>query len=181
MDIKFIRENKEIVLAGAKKKNVEFDMEKLVSLDDKRLLLLKEVEGLRGEINRVSSSIARDQDPALKVQLIEEMRLVKEDIKEKEARLKEVMKEWQGIMLQIPNLPSPDTPEGLDESANKVLREWGKKTEFSFKPKEHYEIGEALGMIDSKKAAQVSGSRFTYLKGDLVLLQRLLDNGQSGG
>ena len=84
LDIKFIRENKEIVQAGAVKKHVDIDIEKLITLDDQRLKELKEVEDLRGEINRVSNDIGRDQDPALKIQLIEEMRIVKEDIKNKE-------------------------------------------------------------------------------------------------
>ena len=79
LDIKFIRENKDIVQAGAKKKRVEIDIEKLIALDDERLKELKEVEELRSEVNRVSNDIARFQDPALKVQLIEEMRAVKEE------------------------------------------------------------------------------------------------------
>ena len=88
LDIKFIRENKDIVQAGAKKKLVDVDIEKLVTLDDERLKQLKEIEDLRAEINRVSNDIGRDQDSALKIQLIEEMRLVKEDIKAKEIEMK---------------------------------------------------------------------------------------------
>ena len=83
LDIKFIRENKEIVQEGAKKKRVEIDIEKLIALDDQRLKELKEVEDIRGEINRVSNDIGRNQDQALKIQLIEEMRVVKEDLKNK--------------------------------------------------------------------------------------------------
>ena len=79
LDIKFIRENKDIVQAGAKKKLIEIDISALLQLDDARLKELKEVEELRGEVNRVSNDIARDQDPALKVELIEEMRAVKEE------------------------------------------------------------------------------------------------------
>ncbi len=104
LDIKFIRENKDIVQAGAKKKLVEVDIDGLITLDDERLKVLKEVEELRTEINRVSSDIGRDQDPALKVQLIEEMRVVKEDIKTKEEKLKAIMEDWQKLMLKIPNI-----------------------------------------------------------------------------
>ncbi len=176
LDIKFIRENKEIVQAGAKKKRTEIDVDKLIALDDERLKMLKEVEDLRGEINRVSNDIGRDQDSGLKIQLIEEMRIVKEDIKTKEEKLKEIMEEWQKLMISIPNIPSVDTPEGPDESGNVVVRSWGEKPTFNFTPKEHYEIGEKLGIIDNMTAAEVSGSRFTYLKGDMVLLQFALIN-----
>jgi len=171
LDIKFIRENKDIVQAGAKKKCVEIDIEKLVALDDKRLKELKEVEDLRAEVNRVSNDIARNQDAALKVQLIEEMRAVKEDIKAKEEKLKATIEEWQKLMLKIPNIPSVDTPEGPDDSGNQVIRSWGEKPQFSFSPKEHYELGKALGIIDTETAAEVAGSRYSYIKGDLVLMQ----------
>ena len=171
LDIKFIRENKDIVQAGAKKKRVDIDIEKLIALDDERLKLLKEIETLRAEVNKVSNDIVRDQNPALKIQLIEEMRVVKEEIKGKEENLKKVIEEWQKMMLKIPNIPSVDTPEGDDETANKVLRSSGEKPQFSFTPKEHYEIGKALGIIDTDTAGEVSGSRYAYLKGDLVPMQ----------
>ncbi len=171
LDIKFIRENKDIVAAGAKKKHVEVDIDRLITLDDERLKVLKEVEELRSEVNKVSNDISRDQDQALKIQLIEEMRAVKEDIKGKEDKLKEIVEEWQKIMLKIPNIPSVDTPEGDDESGNQIVKSWGEKPTFSFQPKEHYEIGKALGIIDTETAGEVSGSRYAYLKGDLVLLQ----------
>src|SRR3989344_4257050 len=132
LDIKFIRENKEIVEQGAKKKRVEVDIEKLIALDDERLKELKEVEDLRAEVNKVSNDISRHQDPALKTQLIEEMRIVKDEIKAKEEKLKTIVEEWQKIMLKIPNIPSVDTPEGADETGNTVVRTWGEKPEFSF-------------------------------------------------
>ncbi len=171
LDIKFIRENKDLVEAGAKKKRVEVDLDRLIVLDDERLKILKEVEDLRGEVNRVSNDIGRNQDQALKIQLIEEMRGVKEEIKVKEEKMRTVVEEWQKLMIKIPNVPSPDTPEGPDESGNKVIRQWGDKPNFSFTPKEHDELGEKLNIIDNLTAGVVTGSRFTYLKGDLVLLQ----------
>ena len=86
LDIKFIRENKDIVQAGAKKKRIEIDIEKLIALDDERLQELKAVEDLRSEVNKVSNDISRDQDSVHKMQLIDEMRAVKEDIKVKEEK-----------------------------------------------------------------------------------------------
>ncbi|MEI6280505.1 MAG: serine--tRNA ligase [bacterium] len=171
LDIKFIRENKDIVQAGAKKKLVDVDIEKLLILDDERLKFLKEVEELRAEVNKVSNDIARNQDSALKMQLIKEMSIVKEEIKTKEEKLKTTMEEWQKLMLRIPNIPSVDTPEGLNETGNQIIRSWGEKPQFSFVPKEHYELGKILGIIDTETAAEVSGSRYSYLKGDLVIMQ----------
>jgi seryl-tRNA synthetase len=176
LDIKFIRENKEIVQEGARKKRTEVDIEKLIALDDERLKILKEVEDLRGEINKVSNEIGKNQEASQKTQLIEEMRGVKEDLKNKEEKLKTTIEEWQKVMLEIPNIPSVDTPEGPDESGNVVIRSWGEKPKFDFTPKEHYEIGENLGILDNVTAAEVSGARFTYFKGDLVLMQYALVN-----
>src|SRR3989338_840222 len=124
LDIKFIRENKDIVQAGAKKKRVDIDIEKLIALDDVRLKELKEVEELRGEVNKVSNDIARNQDSALKAQLIEEMRLVKEDIKAKEEKLKKTMEEWQALMLQVPNVPDMSVPEGSTDADNQEMKVW---------------------------------------------------------
>ena len=171
LDIKFIRENKDIVALGAKKKHIEIDLDKLLALDDERLMVLRAVEELRSEVNRVSNDIARDQDPALRLQLIEEMRGVKEDIKRKEENLKKITEEWQKAMLRIPNIPTVDTPEGEDEGGNQVLRAWGEKPEFPFSPKEHDELGKTLGLIDTETAAEVAASRYAYLKGDLVIMQ----------
>lgn len=176
LDIKFIRENKDIVQAGAIKKKVEVDIEALIVLDDERLKIMKEVEELRSEINKVSNDIARDQDPALKTQLIEEMKIVKDDIKAKEEILKTTIEKWQKLMLQVPNIPSPDTPEGPDESGNVVIRSWGEKKSFDFTPLEHYDLGKNLNIFDNETAAVVSGARFTYLKGDGVFLQFALIN-----
>ena len=92
LDIKFIRENKEIIQAGAKKKHIDVDIEHLITLDDERLKQLKEVEDLRAEVNKVSNDISRNQDSALKIQLIEEMRIVKDDIKTKEGKKKKKKK-----------------------------------------------------------------------------------------
>ena len=137
LDIKFIRENKEIIKAGAKKKHVEIDIDKLLEVDDGRLKTLKEVEDLRAEINRVSNEISRDQDAAHKIQLIEEMRGVKEELKVKEEKLKETTKEWQHLMLQVPNVPDMSVPEGKTDVENKEIKTWGTKPEFQFEPKDH--------------------------------------------
>lgn len=171
LDIKFIRENKDIVQAGAKKKHINIDIGALLALDDERLKILKEVETLRGEINRVSNDIGRDQDPALKIQLIEEMRLVKEDLKGKEEKLKEITLEWQKLMVQVPNVPDISVPEGEDDKANQEVRVWGEKPNFDFKPKDHIELMTELGMLDTERGVKVSGFRGYFLKGNGAKLQ----------
>lgn len=176
LDIKFIRENKDIVNEAAKNKSAPINLDRLINVDDMRLDELKKLEDLRSEVNRVSNEISHNQNQVEKRQLIEEMRLVKEDIRTKEEKLREIMEEWQKLMLEIPNVTSPDVPLGPDESGNVVIRKWGEKPVFNFTPKEHLEIGERLGVIDNMTAAEVSGARFTYLKGDLVLLQFALIN-----
>jgi seryl-tRNA synthetase len=171
LDIKFIREHKDLVKEAVTKKKSSVDIDALIALDDKRLELLKKVETLRAQQNTVSSQVAQTNDPALRESLIHDMKSVKDQMKQDEDVLKEIMQEWQGAMLKIPNIFSADTPIGSDDSENIVLRSWGEKPQFSFIPKDHSELGEALGILDTETAGKVAGSRFAYLKGDLVLLQ----------
>lgn len=171
LDIKFIRENKEIVQEGAKKKRVEIDIEKLIALDDQRLKELKEVEDIRSEINRVSNDIGRNQDQALKIQLIEEMRLVKEDLKAKEEKLKSTIEEWQKMMVQVPNVPDISVPEGSDDTQNVEVRTWGEIPKFSFTPKNHMELMLKHDMADYERGSKVVGFRGYFMKNDGARLE----------
>lgn len=164
LDIKFIRENKEIVQNGAKKKHIDVDIEKLVALDEQRLKELKEIEDLRSEVNKVSNDISRNQDQALKIQLIEEMRTVKEDIKNKEEKLKTITEEWQTLMLQVPNVPDISVPEGNTDQDNQEIKSWGEK--FEFAPKDHIEVMTALKMVDFERGTKVHGFRGYFLTND---------------
>ena len=171
LDIKFIRENKDVVQAGAKKKHIVVDIDALLVLDDERLKQLKEVEELRSEINRVSNDIARNQDTALKVQLIEEMRAVKEDIKSKEEKLGKITEEWQKMMLHVPNVPDMSVPEGLSDEENMEVRAWGEKPNFSFTPKSHTELMLAHDMADYERGSKVAGFRGYFMKNDGARLE----------
>lgn len=166
LDIKFIRENKDIVQAGAKKKHVDIDIEKLIALDDSRLKELKEVEELRSEVNRVSNDIARNQDSALKIQLIEEMRVVKEEIKIKEESLGKITDEWQKTMLFVPNVPDMSVPDGNNDVDNQEMKTWGEKPVFSFEIKDHVEIMNNLKMVDFERGTKVHGFRGYFLTGE---------------
>ncbi|OGI57014.1 serine--tRNA ligase [Candidatus Nomurabacteria bacterium RIFCSPHIGHO2_02_FULL_37_13] len=170
LDIKFIRENKDIVQAGAKKKHVDINIEQLIALDDERLKQLKEVEELRGEVNRVSNDIARDQDETLKIQLIEEMRAVKNEIKTKEEKLKIIIEEWQQLMLRVPNVPDISVPDGKSDEENLEVKGWGDKPVFDFEPKDHIEIMNKLKMVDFERGTKVHGFRGYFLTNDGVRL-----------
>ena len=171
LDIKFIRENKDIVQAGAKKKHIDVDIEALLVLDDARLKELKEIETLRSEVNKVSNDIARDQDSTLKTQLIAEMRAVKEDIKEKEEKLKKIIEEWQILMLHVPNVPDISVPEGDSDEQNVEVRAWGEKPQFSFTPKNHVELMLSHDMADYERGSKVAGFRGYFMKQDGARLE----------
>jgi len=171
LDIKFIRENKDIVQAGAQKKHIDIDINALIALDDERLVILKEVEDLRSEVNKVSNNISRDQDSAHKTQLIEEMRVVKEEIKSKEEKLKQITENWQKLMVQVPNVPDMSVPEGTSDEDNKEIRTWGEIPQFSFTPKNHTELMLAHDMADYERGAKVAGFRGYFMKNDGARLE----------
>ncbi len=170
LDIKFIRENKDIVKAGAEKKHISVDIDALLLLDDKRLEILSRVEFLRGEQNKVSNAMGGDVDQTLRAQMIEEMRVVKDELKEKEEQLRITIKEWQSLMLMVPNIPNTTSPEGESEDDNVEIRTWGEKTKFSFEPKDHVEIMTKLKMLDIERGTKVHGFRGYFLMGDGVKL-----------
>ncbi|PIR40105.1 MAG: serine--tRNA ligase [Candidatus Zambryskibacteria bacterium CG10_big_fil_rev_8_21_14_0_10_34_34] len=171
LDIKFIRENADIVKDAALKKKVEVDIDMLIKLDDERREVMTEVEKERSEQNQFNKKIIGASSHEERLKMISKMQELKSKIQTKEEKLKEVTKKWFILMMKVPNIPSPDTPIGPDESGNKIIREWGEKPKFDFTPKTHGDLGKELGIINIEKAAEVSGSRFSYILGDLVLLQ----------
>ena len=170
LDISFIRENTDIVKDAAKKKGVEVDIDRLLAVDEERRTIRQQMDEKKAEQNRMSATIQRAQGDE-RTSLIESMRHVKDGFIELETKFNALSEEWTKLLLAVPNIPSPDTPVGPDESGNMVAREWGEKPVFSFTPKPHWEIGKDLDIIDTEKAAEISGARFSYLKGDLVLMQ----------
>lgn len=170
LDIKFIRENPDLIKEAVKNKHSNVDIDELLKFDELRLSKLSLVESLRAEQNLVSEKIP-SATAEEKQDLIAKMTILKEDLRKNEESLKEIMDNWQKLMIKVPNIPSVDTPVGVDEASNVVVRSWGEKPFFDFEPKEHDSLGEALGIIDIETAAKVAGSRFAYLKGDLVMMQ----------
>ena len=170
LDIKFIRENTERVKQAVKNKNKDVDIDALLGLDEKRRKILTELDNARARQNKASSQIA--SAPADERQeMINAMGELKEKVKELEAQYTPILQEFEKMLYQVPNITDPAMPVGKDEDDNVVLKKWGEIPEFDFEPKEHWELAEALDILDTKKAAEVSGARFWYLKGDLVRLQ----------
>lgn len=167
IDIKFIRDNPDIVRAAIQnKKGKPVDIDELLRLNDERKELRQKID----EINRQRNEAASKRD-------IEAGKRLKEELASLEASHADVEKQFVALMILIPNIPSPDTPIGVDESENKVLREVGEKRSFgSYSPRQHFEVGESLGFINSERAGEVSGARFAYLMGDLALMQFALLN-----
>lgn len=162
LDIKFIRQNPDIVKKVIQDKNVDLDLDKLLAIDARRRELIESSESLKAEQNKKSKGPGFD---------VEELKSLKEKFKVMEHELACVTEEFWQLMMGVPNIPSDDTPVGPNESGNKILRQWGKIPEFKFKPKEHWELGQDLDVIDMERAAKVSGARFAYRKGKIVLLE----------
>lgn len=176
LDIKFIRENKELIKAGAKKKHIEVDIDKLLSVDEKRLEVLSRVEALRGEQNKMNNSIAIEKDMAVRGQMISEMKLVKDELTKKEEDLRGLIAEWQSLMLTVPNIPDISVPEGESDEDNQEVKSWGEKTKFDFEPKDHIELMTNLKMVDFDRGTKVHGFRGYFLTGDGVRLSMAIWN-----
>lgn len=170
LDIKFIKENAELVKAGAAKKHIDFDLDALLVLEEKRKEALLSFETLRAKQNKLSDDIPK-ADVATRTKLILDLKPLKEEVAAAEESYKAVMKEWQALMLQVPNIPDISVPEGADDAANVEVRVWGEKPSFSFTPKDHVTLMEGLGIADFEKGAEVAGFRGYFLKGDGALLE----------
>ena len=156
LDLKFIRQNPEKVKEGSAKKQVKVDIDRLLKLDEKKRELLQKKESLRSEQKKLGKeNLSRAQE-------------LKSEIKKLEPDLKNTEKELNFLLKQIPNLPLDNVPFGTE---GVVLKERGKKPEFSFSPKDYLDIAESLDLIDVKGAAKVSGTRFGYIKGKLAQTQ----------
>lgn len=164
LDIKFIRENRELVEMAAQKKRVSVDVGRLIELDDKRLDLQKSVEAKRARQNEVSRQIPT-ADEATKATLLAEMTALKGEMKAEEDAHAAVVAEWRELMLQVPNVPDISVPDGADDSANQEIETWGEVPKFDFAPKSHVELCESLGLADFEAGTRVSGFRGYFLTG----------------
>ena len=165
LDIKFIRENKDIVAAGAKKKHIEIDVDKLLAVDDKRKELQQSIDEKRAEQNLASDAITK-ASPEERASLITRMQGVKETLKLAGESMQEIMKEWRALMVQVPNVPDISVPDGDSDADNKEVRAWGELPKFDFEPKSHSELLLMHDMADYERGAKAAGFRGYFLKGD---------------
>ena len=170
LDITFIREFPDLVKAGARKKRIQVDIDRLLDVDRQRRVLITEIEQLRAERNRQSRMVS-SLPPSEREALLVETRGLTERLKHSETALAPLEAEFERLMLQVPNVPAADVPEGLTDADNVEIRRWGEPPTFSFTPRDHVELGETLDLIDIKRAVRVAGTRTYYLKNEAVLLE----------
>jgi len=174
LDLRFIRENPDLVKEALVKLNITAPIDEILSLDEQRRELLSEVEALKARRNAVSKEIGKMKDGDRRQALIEEMRQVGERIKGLDDQVRQVEEQLNDAMLQVPNMPHESVPVGLDESENVVVRTWGQPKEFNYEPLPHWDLGPTLDIIDFERGVKLSGTRFYVLKGIGARLQRAL-------
>jgi len=176
-DLKFIRENENLVRKAIQDKNESLDLDELLKLDEKRREIISEVEKLKHLRKLSNQKIAllkkEKKDPQ---EEIEKMKKVSQEISSLDDSLKELEEKIEKLLLEVPNIPHPSVPVGFDEDSNVVIRSWGELPEFNFEPRPHWEIGELLGILDLARGAKLSGSGFYTLSGKGALLERGLIN-----
>jgi seryl-tRNA synthetase len=175
LDIKFIRENADLIAAAGVKKHIPFDVKKLLEVDDKRKEALQALETMRADHNAISDKIPK-ATPEERTALIAESKAMKDEMEKKEEALREVMKEWQTLMLSVPNIPDISVPEGESDADNKEYSVWGDIPKFDFEPKGHVELMSNLDMVDFERGSKVAGYRGYFLKNDAVLLEMAVWN-----
>nr|WP_072515131.1 serine--tRNA ligase [Ndongobacter massiliensis] len=177
LDIKRIRQEKDVVVAGLAKRSGDFPIDEVLALDEKRRAILAEVEEKKAERNRVSREI-----PALKKRgedvesVLASMKLLGEEIKEADEQLRTLDEKLQQLLLTIPNVPHPSVAAGVDDSQNVEQRRWGTPRKFSFEAKAHWDLGTDLGLLDFDRGTKLSGTRFTAFTGRGARLERAIIN-----
>ncbi len=176
LDLKFIRDNVGKVKEGLKKKNSKADIDEILQLDEGKRGLLKEVEVMKADRNRISKELgiskAKGEDISQKSA---EMKVFSQKIKDIDLKVEEITQRITALMLSVPNIPNEAVPVG-SEANNKTVMEWGKKRNFNFNPLSHWELCEKLDIVDFKRAAKISGAGFVVFKGKGALLERALVN-----
>jgi seryl-tRNA synthetase len=175
LDLKFIRENPQLVKDAVKNKNDHADVDKILELDTGRRTTIAAVEQLKAERNAVSEKIAKKKRGGEDAsQDIAQMKDVGDKIASMDNRLRAIEEELDGLLLRVPNVPHASVPVGADEESNVTVREWGKIPQFDFTPLPHWELGEKFDILDLPAAAKITGSGFYVLKGIGARLQRAL-------
>ena len=171
LDLRYVRENPEAVAENCRNRGIVADIDLVVKLADRRSGLIQELNELKHQQNQLAKSVGGERDPERRKYLIAESRRMKEAIPERETELQMVERRLREEMLKIPNMTHPDSPIGKDDTENVELKRVGEIPTFDFEPRDHVELGEALGIIDFEAGTKVAGSKFYFLRADAVLLE----------
>jgi seryl-tRNA synthetase len=171
LDLRYVRENPEAVAENCRNRGVVADIDLVVKLADRRSGLIQELNELKHQQNQLAKSVGGERDLERRKYLIAESRRMKEAIPERETELQMVERRLREEMLKIPNMTHPNSPIGKDDTENVELKRVGEIPTFDFEPRDHVELGEALGIIDFEAGTKVAGSKFYFLRADAVLLE----------
>ncbi len=174
LDIKFIRENAEGLKKAIKDKNIDLDLDKLLKIDEKRVIAIQYVEELKAEKNKLNELMKMAKDEAERKEIIGQGTAVKEKLAIAEPEYDAIRKKFEELMVKAPIIPSADTPVGKDDSGNVEVYKRGEIPKFSFKPKTHIELAEDLDIVDFERGSKVAGYRGYYLKNEGALLAMAL-------
>jgi seryl-tRNA synthetase len=179
LDLELLRKNPEFVKERLRLRREEYPrlVDEALRLDEERRSILRELEALRAERNALSKEVGKLKSKGEQTAGLEgKVKEIREKIESLEAQLSKVEEQLKNVMLSIPNIPHQSVPVGKDETENVEVRSWGVRRDFDFEPKAHYEIGEALGILDFERGASLAGSRFTVMWGWGAKLERALIN-----
>ncbi len=177
LDVKFIRENINLVKQGIKAKNETDNVDAIIEIDEKRRVLIGEGEALKAKRNDVSAKVGQMKKAGEDASaVIEEMNHVKTRIQQIDGELKRVEERLEAMLLTVPNIPHPSVPVGRTPDDNKVVSEWGEKLEQDFELKPHWDITSTLGIIDFDRGSKVTGAGFPFYIGKGAVLERALIN-----
>ena len=177
LDIKFIRENRNLVYNGAEAKGISINLDEIFALDDKRRALIQEGDALKAKRNLVSARVGKIKKQGGDVaEAISEMESVKNRIQEIDPEIRKIETSLNSLLLTVPNIPHPSVPIGKTQEENREIFKWGEilKTDFPLKP--HWELTEKLGIIDFNRGAKVAGAGFPFYVGKGATLERALIN-----
>jgi seryl-tRNA synthetase len=177
LDLKFVRQNKELVENSMRRRNVNRNLDHFMEIDEKRRIALGKMEEMKAKNNAVSKEVGqRKKAGEATDDLMAEMKDLKVSIKEAEEEVRALEEALRNELLYIPNVPHKSVPDGKDDSDNQEVRRWGEPKSFAYEPLPHWEIGENLKILDAERAGKVTGTRFTFYRGMGAKLERAIIN-----
>ena len=179
LDIKLIRKAPEEIKGALNRRNGNYDaaIDELISIDERRRAVSSVADTKKAEQNAASKEIPRIKKEGGNIsEIMAKMKLLSDEVKECDREISELEARQRALLLSIPNIPNPSIPDGEDDTSNCELRKWGDPTVFDFEPKAHWDIGNALGILDPEAATKVTGARFHFYKGLGARLERAVIN-----